>query len=83
MYLIGRYYLGVRPTSPGYETFEVEPRTGGLDMIEGTVPVGKGTVRIRVADGIVEASCDVPGGTLIAGGERYEIKPGKTVRMKA
>ena len=83
VYLIGRYYLGVRPTSPGYETFEVAPRTGGLDMIEGTVPVGKGTVRIRVADGIVEASCDVPGGTLIAGGERFEINPGETVRVKA
>ena len=82
VYLIGRYYLGVRPTSPGYATFEVEPRTGGLDMIEGTVPVGKGTVKVKVDGGVVEASCDVPGGTLVAGGERYPIDPGEVVRVE-
>lgn len=82
VYLIGRYYLGVRPTSPRYATFEVEPRTGGLDMIEGTVPAGKGTVKVKVDGGVVEASCDVPGGTLVAGGERYPIEPGEIVRVE-
>ncbi|MCX2480463.1 alpha-rhamnosidase [Pedobacter sp. MC2016-15] len=30
IYLLGKYYLGVKPLSPGYETYLVEPVLGGL-----------------------------------------------------
>ncbi|GAE36001.1 alpha-L-rhamnosidase-related protein [Halalkalibacter akibai] len=46
MFLIGKYYLGVKPLSPGYETFMVEPHLGGLVWMDGTVPINEGDVEI-------------------------------------
>ncbi|WP_163539910.1 amylo-alpha-1,6-glucosidase [Gracilibacillus sp. YIM 98692] len=46
IYLIGKYFLGVRPLKPGYEVYEVEPQLGGLEWFEGTLPVGNGEVDI-------------------------------------
>ncbi len=46
LYLVGKYFLGVRPLSAGYETFVVEPHLGGLEWIQGTVPMGTGDVEI-------------------------------------
>src|SRR5690606_948051 len=48
LYLLGRYYLGVHPLQPGYEAYAVEPNLGGLDWIEGTVPIGPGEVEVRM-----------------------------------
>ncbi len=47
VYLFGRYYLGVTPTSPGFETYEVKPNLGGLDWIEGEVPTPWGRIHVR------------------------------------
>ncbi len=47
VYLLGRYYLGVTPTSPGFATYEVKPNLGGLDWIEGDVPTPWGRIRVR------------------------------------
>ena len=46
LYLLGRYFLGVRPTKPGYEEYEVKPCLGGLDWIEGTVPTPRGMIHV-------------------------------------
>lgn len=48
IYLFGRYFLGVRPTKPGYETYEIKPQLGSLSWIEGTVPMPQGNVDIYV-----------------------------------
>lgn len=47
VYLFGRYYLGVTPTSPGFETYEVKPNLGGLEWIEGDVPTPWGRIHVR------------------------------------
>ena len=44
IYLLGKYYLGIRPDSPGYETYVVEPHLGGLAWMEGTVPAPWGDI---------------------------------------
>jgi hypothetical protein len=44
IYLLGKYYLGVQPTSPGYKTYTVEPVLGGLQWIEGSVPTPNGDI---------------------------------------
>lgn len=44
IYILGRYFLGVRPLKPGYEAFEVKPSLGSLQWIEGTVPTPKGDI---------------------------------------
>lgn len=46
IYLLGRYFLGVRPLTPGYETFEAEPRTEFFHELDCVVPVKDGEVRI-------------------------------------
>ena len=46
VYLLGKYYLGVTPTSPGFATYDVRPNLGGLDWIEGVVPTPWGTIHV-------------------------------------
>ena len=46
VYLLGRYYLGVTPTSPGFKTYDVKPNLGGLDWIEGDVPTPWGRIHV-------------------------------------
>jgi alpha-L-rhamnosidase len=46
IYLFGKYYLGVQPTSPGYKTYEVKPNLGGLNWMEGKVPTPNGVVEL-------------------------------------
>ena len=46
IYLLGKYYLGVRPTAPGYEAYVVRPELGGLERVEGSVPTPHGTVDV-------------------------------------
>ena len=46
LYLLGKYYLGVRPLSPGYTSYTVEPVLGGLQWMEGAVPTPHGDIRL-------------------------------------
>jgi hypothetical protein len=60
LYLLGRYYLGVHPTQPGYAAYVVEPKLGGLEWIEGKVPTPHGD--IAVAASLKEIRVSAPGG---------------------
>ncbi len=44
VYLFGKYLLGVKPESPGYKTYSVEPSLAGLAWIKGKVPTPSGTI---------------------------------------
>lgn len=69
IYLLGKYFLGVKPTSPGYKSFIVEPKLGGLEWIEGTVPVGEdGTVTIYKNKDIIRVKTNRENGKI-----RYEV----------
>ena len=46
IFLLGKYYLGVQPTSPGYNTYEVRPALGGLKWIKGSVPYKGGDISV-------------------------------------
>jgi hypothetical protein len=46
LYLLGKYYLGVKPTSPGYATYIVQPLLGGLKWMQGKVPVPGGEIEM-------------------------------------
>jgi hypothetical protein len=43
---IQRSLLGVRPTAPGFASFDVTPPTGGLSRATGTVPTPRGTIAV-------------------------------------
>jgi len=49
IYLLGKYYLGVKPTAPGYATYVVEPALGGLQWMEGAVPTPDGNISMKVS----------------------------------
>lgn len=46
-YFSGRVLLGVRPLSPGFRTFEVNPVPSGLTHAEGEIPTPSGMIRVR------------------------------------
>lgn len=46
IYLLGKYYLGVQPTAPGYTTWIAEPVLGGLQWMEGKVPTPHGDIQV-------------------------------------
>ncbi len=48
LYILGRYFLGVKPTKPGYEEYEVRPVLGGLSWMDGEVPTPFGKIRVNV-----------------------------------
>ena len=79
LYLFGRYYLGVRPTKPGFATYDVVPSLGGLKMVKGEVPTPTGAVKVEIRDG----RCTVTGnggvGTLRWNGKSVTIEPHSTV----
>lgn len=56
IYLLGRYFLGVRPTSPGYKTYEVKPAVQYFKKLDCTVPVGEKSVHIVLKDGEITVS---------------------------
>lgn len=82
VYLMGRYYMGVTPTSAGYETFEVKPDHGGLEWFEGTVPVGDGQVSVQFKDGCFEVYTDKDGGVLVCNNVKYPLIKGQTQRVE-
>ena len=51
IYLIGRYFLGVRPTSVGYATYEVSPAFVFFKHFEATVPIGEKTLKLSYQNG--------------------------------
>lgn len=89
LYLLGKYYLGVRPLSPGYATYEVVPILGGLEWMEGDVPTPHGNVHVYcskteirvhgVDGGVLRFSSRAKpvcaqGKVLVASDGRYEVR---------
>lgn len=58
IYLLGKYYLGVRPVKPGYEEFAISPSLGGLKWIKGDVPVPGGRIQVAMDTEKIEVSAD-------------------------
>ena len=48
LYVLSAYAAGVRPTSPGYATFQVRPQIGNQTSIAAVVPTIKGNISVTV-----------------------------------
>lgn len=83
IYLLGRYYLGVEPTKPGYEEYTVKPVLGGLEWMEGHVPTPFGTVYVRMDKTSVTVKSDGGKGILIIdnGNKKVDIPAGKEINI--
>ena len=82
LYLLGRYYLGVRPTKPGFAAYDVVPSLGGLKEIEGAVPTPTGPVKVSIRDGRCVVTGNGGTGTLRWNGRTAVIAPHSTVEMR-
>ncbi|MBQ1982052.1 MAG: alpha-rhamnosidase, partial [Clostridia bacterium] len=77
IYLLGRYCVGVYPTSVGYETYAVQPDRGMYKHFEGKVPLPEGDeVSVKMDAHTCTVTTTRPGGTLILKGQQYEIPVG-------
>ena len=48
VYLLGKYYLGIQPTKPGYAEWVCRPCLGDLKWMKGDVPTPHGNIHIEV-----------------------------------
>ncbi|MGI4866092.1 MAG: hypothetical protein ACRYFZ_19365 [Janthinobacterium lividum] len=64
IYLLGKYYLGVKPLTPGYATYEIVPNLGGLQWMEGTVPTPQGDITVAASPKQLKVKGAVGTGTL-------------------
>ncbi len=46
IYLLGKYYLGVKPVKEGYKEFAINPVLGGLEWMEGSIPTPEGDIKV-------------------------------------
>lgn len=62
VYLYQAYILGIRPTSPGFKTFKLEPITNVVDKASGIVPTPYGCVEVcwKKVDGEVKHKLNHP-----------------------
>ena len=81
VYLLGRYCLGVKPTSVGSKTFEVKPNPGLYKEFNGRVPVGDGIVEVGLHDGKLTVRADIPGGKVIWNRNESTLKAGETLTV--
>lgn len=74
IYLLGKYFLGVYPTTAGFDTFEVKPHLGNFKYISGTVPVKDGEVRVYLSKEKLKVTATKNGGTLLWQNKKYPLK---------
>ena len=79
IYLLGKYYLGVQPTKPGYQEYEVRPHLGDLEWLEGDVPTPHGMIHVEMNRQQVKVKASDGQGWLIIDNQRLPIESGKEV----
>ena len=82
IYLLGKYYLGVKPETAGYDTYSIRPSLGGLKWMEGSVPTPHGEIKIYMDRKKIKVRSDGGKGILYlpsgkTGHKEIDIAPGK------
>ena len=77
VYLLGRYFLGISPTKPGYAEYEVRPQLGDLEWMRGDVPTPFGLIHVEMDRNSISVRSDGGSGTLIIGDQRIPIPVGQ------
>ncbi|SEJ30555.1 alpha-L-rhamnosidase [Dyadobacter koreensis] len=81
IYLLGKYYLGVKPTSPAYQTYLIEPVLGGLQWIEGKVPTANGDISVYCSTKQIKVKGDTGIGTLRFKSKNKPVSKGNNIRV--
>jgi len=64
IYLLGKYYIGVKPLSAGYNTYAIEPNLGGLQWMQGSVPTPNGNIDVYCSTTEIKVKGESGTGTL-------------------
>lgn len=64
IYLLGKYYLGVKPEKEGYKEFSIRPVLGDLQYMEGSVPTPNGDIKIYMDTNQIKVSATEGNGYL-------------------
>lgn len=64
IYLLGKYYLGVEPTSAGYETYTIDPYLASQEWMEGKVPTPAGEIELFVSKNKIKVKSPIGKGRL-------------------
>lgn len=80
LYLLGKYYLGVRPVSPGYASYVVEPELGGLQWMEGEVPTPRGNIKVYCSRTRLSVHAVAGAGTLRFGSRTRPVSKDAGIR---
>lgn len=82
LYLLGRYFLGIRPTKPGYEQWEARPHLGDMAWMEGDVPTPFGRIHVKMDRETITIESDGGRGLLHIGVQCHEIAPDKAYTFR-
>ncbi|MCA5004738.1 alpha-L-rhamnosidase-related protein [Sphingobacterium bovistauri] len=64
IYLLGKYFLGAKPTSAGYKTYDIEPYLASQEWMEGKIPTPKGEIDLFVSKNKIKVQSPIGLGTL-------------------
>ncbi|WP_437919016.1 trehalase family glycosidase [Sphingobacterium sp. LRF_L2] len=64
IYLLGKYYLGVKPTEAGYKQYEIQPYLASLKWMEGKVPTPAGEISLYISKSKITVNSPIGIGTL-------------------
>lgn len=82
IYLFGKYYLGVKPSSPGYGTYNIEPNLADLKWIEGKVPTPEGDIYVYCDTKQIKVKSDTGTGTLIVKSKSKPVSKNAVIQSK-
>lgn len=84
IYLLGKYFLGVRPVEAGFARWECAPRLGGLKWIKGDVPTPQGNIHVEMTRKriTIEARGCGSGTLVLPNGKRMDVESGRTITVK-
>ena len=81
LYLLGRYFVGLYPLTPGYKTFAIEPWLSPFNALDCTFPIKEGEVQLRLRDNQLTVCASRDGGVLRLRGESWALSAGQPLTL--
>lgn len=69
IYLLGRHFIGLKPTKPGYATFEIKPQLAAFKQLHTVMPIKDGTVTLDKQGDQLTITATRDGGTVVVDGQ--------------
>jgi alpha-L-rhamnosidase len=82
IYLLGKYFIGVKPTAPGYSKFEIRPVLADLKWMDGTVPTPHGQIKVHMDLKTIKVSASEGDGYLYFKAQKPKASMGNPELMK-